>query len=148
MKNKDNNINLYRLIGALLVSCLISISAAACSGPFALSEATTCTGIDKNMMPINPTTSFDSNISDINVSLKAENAPSNTEIRAELFYVKGAASQSSRLVSATRATVKGTTYIGLTFTRGSIAVWPVGEYRVDIYVDGNKSLDLFFTVTD
>ncbi len=132
----------------LIIIVIICAAVSGCSGPFSLSEAVTCHGLDVNMMPVNPSKSFVATVSDINVSFKATNASRNTEIRAELFYVKGSASQSSRLVSATKTVVSGTTYAGLTFTRGSIAVWPVGEYRLDIYVDGSKYLDLFFAVTN
>jgi hypothetical protein len=135
----------FKILITIVISC---VAVSGCSGPFSLSEAVTCRGLDANMMPVNPSKSFVATVSEINVSFKATNASRNTEIRAELFYVKGPASSMSRLASATKTVVSGTTYAGLTFTRGSIAVWPVGEYRLDIYVDGSKYLDLFFTVTN
>jgi hypothetical protein len=119
-----------------------------CSGPVTLSEATMCFGLDNAMRPINPTLSFEAGASEINVSAKIANAPRNTEVRAELFYIKGAANTTNKLVSASRANVEGTTYIGFTFTRGSIGAWPIGEYRVDLYVKSEKISDLFFKTTN
>ncbi len=107
-----------------------------------------CAGLDNTMRPINPTSSFNAGAPEINVSAKIANAPRNTEVRAELFYIKGAANTTNKLVSASRAIVEGTTYVGFTFTRGSIGAWPVGEYRVDIYVKGEKTLDLAFDITN
>jgi hypothetical protein len=100
-----------------------------------LSEAVTCHGLDVNMMPVNPSKSFVATVSDINVSFKATNASRNTE-SGRNYLCKGSASQISRLVSATKTVVSGTTYAGLTFYQRIEAVWPVGEYRLDIYVDG------------
>ena len=117
-----------------------------CSGPVTLNEATMCLALDTAMRPVNPTFSFDAKASEINASVRIENAPRNTEVRAELFYVKGTANTVNKLVSASRATVEGTTYIGFTFTRGALGAWPVGEYRVDMYVESKKTLDLTFTI--
>ncbi len=138
----------WRIVLPILILVSGLALMAGCSEPMTISEATMCLGLDTAMRPVNPTSSFKAGVSNINVSLKVANAPRNTEVRAEMFYVKGSASSTSRLVSAARAIVEGTAYVGLTFTRGSIGAWPLGEYRVDVYAKGDKILDVPFTTTN
>ncbi len=128
-----------------IASCLIGAS---CSTHVALSEATMCAGLDSAMRPLNPTTMFSARATELNLSVKILNAPRDTEIRAELFYVKGPTNTINKMVSAGRVIVEGTTYIGFPFARGGIGAWPVGDYRVDLYVKSEKALDLTFNITN
>jgi hypothetical protein len=138
--------NLVWRVALTALMLIAGTGIAGCSGPATLTEATMCYRLDSAMRPINPASLFDKSTSDINLSAKVANAPRDTEVRAELFYVKGAAGTTNRLVSASRAIVDGTTYVGFTFTKGSMALWPAGEYRVDIYIKGEKILDLTFSI--
>ena len=137
---------LARLI--LLGAILGGLTLAGCSFTTAkLSEATMCLGVDSETKPLNPTDTFGLNTPEIFCSVKLSNAPEDTEVASEWVYVKGEAEGVTDYVIDTRAlTADGTVYMWFSYPRPD-GGWPVGEYRLNLYIDGKEAVSLPFTVS-
>ncbi len=143
-----------RVVLSAALALVISVSTlplGGCSGEMSfttakLSEATMCLGVDADSMPVNPTDTFGSTTPEIFCSVKLSNAPEDTEILSEWVYVKGAlAGVTDYVIDSVPVTTDGTRYLVF-----SLAIptdgWPVGEYQLNLYIDGKESLSVPFTV--
>ncbi len=141
------------LARVLLLSSLIAAALpAGCSGEVSfttakLSEATMCLGVDGENKPLNATSTFGVNTPEIFCSVKLSNAPDETEIGSEWVYVKGELSGYDNTVIDTLVlTANGTQYIQFSMPRPQ-AGWPVGEYKLNLYINGTEETSLPFTVS-
>lgn len=112
-----------------------------------LSDATMCLGVDAEMKPVNPTDTFGVNTPEIFCSMKLSNAPDETEILSEWIYVKGEAEGvEDYTIDSVGVTTDGTRYLYFSLPRPD-AGWPVGEYLLNLYVDGKKQESVSFDVS-
>ena len=112
-----------------------------------LSDATMCLGIDAEMKPLNPTDTFGVNTPEIFCSMKLSNAPDETEILSEWIYVKGEAEGvKDYTIDSVGVTTDDTRYLYFSLPRPD-AGWPVGEYLLNLYVDGKKQDSVSFAVS-
>ncbi len=94
--------------------------------------------------PVNPTTVF-SPSSRIHAVIKIKDAPANTKFAAAWYVVDvGSAEPSGTLIDSTEVTSDGTRNIDFYLTPNS--TWPVGQYRVDISVNGHVDQVMYYTV--
>ncbi|MBN1152709.1 MAG: hypothetical protein JXA58_05800 [Dehalococcoidia bacterium] len=141
-----------RAMLVLLAACLMGASLAGCGGEVSfttasLSEATMCLGVDGDSKPLNPTDEFSVNTPEIFCSVKLSNAPDDTEVLAEWVYVKGEAEGvEDYVIDTVSVTAGGTVYMWFSLERPDTG-WPVGEYELNLSVDGKKKETVPFTVT-
>lgn len=141
-----------RTLLVLMATVFVGASMAGCSGEVSfttasLSEATMCLGVDANSKPLNPTDEFGVNTPEIFCSVKLSNAPDDTEVMAEWVYVKGEAEGvKDYVIDSVPVTAEGTVYMWFSLPRPDTG-WPVGEYTLNLYVDGKKKATVPFAVT-
>lgn len=140
-------------VAVVTTSLLLAIPLIGCQGGVgftattaSLSEATMAKGIDETTnKPIDKTQVFTPDAPEFFCSAKLSNAPSDTEIKAEWIYVQGEAEGvTDYIIEEVTVTSEGTGYIYFSLTND--ALWPRGEYKVVLYVDGKESLSVPFTV--
>lgn len=141
-------------VAVVTTSLLLAIPLIGCQGEVgftattaSLSEATMAKGIDETTnKPIDKTQVFTPDAPEFFCSAKLSNAPSDTEIKAEWIYVQGeAGGVTDYIIEEVTVTSEGTGYIGFPLPRPDTA-WPRGAYKVVLYVDGEESLSVPFTV--
>ncbi len=139
------------LLSVLLL--LLSVPLAGCSGEVSfttasLSEATMSLGVDADSRPVNPTSRFAPDTSEIFCSVKLSSAPPGTEVLSEWIYLRGELEGvTDHVVDTYAVTTDGTRYLQFSMTIPD-AGWPVGEYALVLYVDGKEKVTLPFTVGD
>ena len=140
-------------VAVVTTSLLLAIPLIGCQGEVgftattaSLSEATMAKGIDETTnKPIDKTQVFTPDAPEFFCSAKLSNAPSDTEIKAEWIYVQGEAEGvTDYLIYEDTVTTEGTRYLGFSLT--SDTLWPRGAYKAVLYVDGEESLSVPFTV--
>ena len=131
----------------VVASLLFAISLTACEVTTAsLSEATMCLSVDSDMRPVDATDIFATDTPEIFCSVKLSSAPSDTDVKAEWIYVQGELEGTENyLIDDYTLTAEGTVYLGFSLTEPD-AGWPIGEYKVVLYVDGEEKLSVPFTV--
>ena len=131
----------------VVASLLFAISLTACEVPTAsLSEATMCLSVDSDMRPVDATDIFATDTPEIFCSVKLSSAPSDTDVKAEWIYVQGELEgMENYLIDDYTLTAEGTIYLGFSLTEPDDG-WPIGEYKVILYVDGEEKLSVPFTV--
>jgi len=131
----------------VVASLLFAISLTACEVTTAsLSEATMCLSVDSDMRPVDATDIFATDTPEIFCSVKLSSAPSDTDVKAEWIYVQGELEgMENYLIDDYTLTAEGTIYLGFSLTEPDDG-WPIGEYKVILYVDGEEKLSVPFTV--
>ncbi len=136
----------------LLAMILVVAVLSGCSGEVSfttasLSEATMCAEVDSEYRPVNPTTEFGVNTPEIYCSVKLSNAPDDTAVMAQWVYVRGEAQGvTDYVIDEVNYVGGGTGYIGFSLSRPD-GGWPVGEYVVNLFVDGKEKESVPFTVS-
>jgi len=141
-----------RALSVLLMLVVVGTASAGCGGEVSfttasLSDATMCLGVDSEAKPLNPTDEFGVNTPEIFCSVKLSNAPDDTEISSEWIYVKGEVEGvEDYVIDTVPLTAEGTQYLRFSLSRPTDG-WPVGEYELNLYVDGKKKVTVPFTVS-
>ena len=131
----------------IIASLLLAIPLAGCQREVSfttasLSEANMCQEVDEDSRPVDATKVFAPDTSKLFLSVKLSNAPDDTEVKAEWVYVKGELEDvSDHLLGEYTVT---TEYIS--FSLSSTDVWPTGDYKVVLYIDGKEKLTVPFAV--
>jgi hypothetical protein len=102
-------------------------------------------GIDYE--PVNPGRVFQPNAT-FHAVVATENAPDNTELTVRWFVqdVGGAEPCNTLITEPFTLEISGSRNVDFTLNPPPGAEWPLGVYRVEIYVNGNLDLDVDFTV--
>jgi len=130
---------------------LLVIPSTGCEGEVsfttaALSEATMCQGVDKDMQPLDTTDIFATDTPEIFCSVKLSNAPPDTDFRAEWIYIEGELEDiSNYLIDEWSITTEGTRYISISLVRPDNE-WPRGDYKAVLYINGAEELVVPFTL--
>ena len=138
------------LVIVIITSLLLAIPLVGCEGEVSfttasLSEATMCQSVDKDMRPVNATSVFNADTPEIFCSVKLSNAPPDTEIKAEWIYIEGEAEGlENYMIDEWSVITEGTHYFSTSMTRPYDG-WPMGEYKVVLYIDGKEKLSVPFT---
>jgi hypothetical protein len=137
---------------ATLVIGVLGLPLMSCSGEVSfttakLSEITMAKSIDEiTYEPIEKTDTFSTDTSEIFLSAKFSNAPSETEITSEWVYVEGEVEDlKDYLIDTTSIEVSGTDYLFFSMPSPDQG-WPIGQYEVILYIDGQESATVPFTV--
>jgi glucan-binding YG repeat protein len=100
------------------------------------------TGVD-GFKPVNATTKFTTTTPAFYVTGDINNAPDDTVISAVWYYLD---TDSDYMIDQSQYQVEGTNnsfYFSLSIPDNG---WPVGTYRVDLYIDDAVDQSIFFTV--
>jgi hypothetical protein len=142
-----------RLVAASVLALLLigTLPLSGCSGEVSfttasLSEVTMCLGVDAESKPVNPTDTFTVITPEIFCSVKLSNAPDETEVLSEWVYVKGElADVTDYVIDSIAITTDGTRYLQFSMEIPDDG-WPVGDYTLNLYIDGKDEVSVPFTV--
>jgi len=140
------------LVAIFLISCGKEAVPAPGTTPTAsiLSGATMTAAIDDNNRPIDPTDVFPIDAEWFLCSVRINNAPPNTELRAEWTYVGGEVEEElgkNYVFDIYYETIEGTGYICLVQPRPFTGYeWPRGDFEIVLYVDDEEILSVPFEV--
>lgn len=110
-----------------------------------LSEITMTTGVDSYLRPLDAIDVFDVDVKEIHCSIKLSNAPTNTGITAEWIYVQGIEDLKNYKIDEYSVTTEGTRYVDMSLVR-PYEGWPIGDYEVILYVNGEENTRVPFYV--
>ena len=111
-----------------------------------VSDATLATAVDSESKPLDASNSFTVATEVIYISLKLNNAPTNTQVMAKLIYLNGEASSlaNSTMFSQTLSG-QGTKYLAFT-VKPPPGGFPAGNYQAALSVNGQDQASLPFSV--
>jgi hypothetical protein len=135
-------------VSILLALTVVLSLGAECSASFTtakISEATMALSVDDYAKPVNPTNKFYVDTPAIYCSCKVSNAPESTDITSVWIYVRGEVDLENYEIDSYGMTVEGTTYLYFYMNRPTNG-WPIGEYKLVLYLDGKEQTSLSFTV--
>jgi serine/threonine protein kinase len=93
------------------------------------------------MEPINITDKYAPNAAKFFITAKLDNAPANTAVIFDWFYVESG----DQKIDSANVTADGTRFISSNLTRGN-NLWPAGKYEVRILVNGNQIVKVPYMV--
>ncbi|HPJ76359.1 MAG TPA: hypothetical protein PLS36_05935 [Clostridia bacterium] len=132
-----------KVLSSFVVLVLIAVMLSSCSFTTAnFSNLTMSTGVD-GFKPVNATTKFTTTTPAFYVTGDINNAPDDTVISAVWYYLD---TDSDYMIDQSQYQVEGTNnsfYFSLSIPDNG---WPVGTYRVDLYIDDAVDQSIFFTV--
>ncbi|MDD3970386.1 MAG: hypothetical protein PHY13_03390 [Clostridia bacterium] len=132
-----------KVLSSFVVLVLIAVILSSCSFTTAnFSNLTMSTGVD-GFKPVNATTKFTTTTPAFYVTGDINNAPDDTVISAVWYYLD---TDSDYMIDQSQYQVEGTNnsfYFSLSIPDNG---WPVGTYRVDLYIDDAVDQSIFFTV--
>ena len=130
-----------KLVRPLLALVLLVAASLACQvgGPPAIGEVVVAESLDADYKPVNPTSTYTSDNTVINISVEVQNlvVGSVVEVRYKL-------DGEEYKTSTTTADVAGSGYYGFTLTADS-GLMP-GDYVADVYLDGQLAKTVTFKV--
>jgi hypothetical protein len=138
----------YALFLVLVLGSLL----AACSASTAnITSADLGTGYDSSATKVTgATTTFDKTAPEIHTVVSVANAPSDTAVRATLTAVDvtdmNGQNIKDKQVLDNPYTIQSDATIDFKFTVPATGEWPVGKYKVDIYLNDKLDRTLNFTV--
>jgi len=101
-----------------------------------------------NFEPVGVTDTYAVDQAVFHAVVSLANAPSDTTVKAVWTAVDvGDAAEPGTVVDETEVTAEGSRNIDFTLTSDS-GQWPVGTYKVDIYLDGELDRTLNFSVAE
>lgn len=132
-----------KVLSSFVVLVLIAVMLSSCSFTTVnFSNLTMSTGVD-GFKPVNATTKFTTTTPAFYVTGDINNAPDDTVISAVWYYLD---TDSDYMIDQSQYQVEGTNnsfYFSLSIPDNG---WPVGTYRVDLYIDDAVDQSIFFTV--
>lgn len=131
----------------LLLSTMLSLGAecSMSSTTPKISEATLALWVDGNAKPVDATNKFYVDTPAIYCSLKVSNAPAASDITSVWIYVQGELELTDYEIASYGITAEGTTYLYFYMNRPASG-WPIGEYKLILYLNGKEAVSLPFTV--
>lgn len=134
------------LMSAIFLSIIIlSFTAigAECSFSTAnLSEYTMCTGVEKDTYkPVGATDTFKPDTPTIYVTTKLANAPSDTLVKFDWYYLE----DGETFIDGVEVKADGTRYLMSNLSKPTKG-WPTGKYEVRVFLNGKEANRVPFTV--
>jgi hypothetical protein len=145
---EENRMKRLLALGALLVALTAALSA--CSASFSTANISTAVLAKDvqgdNYDPVDPTSTFSPDQPVINLVVTLKNAPSDTKVKAVWTAVAVSGAPANIEIDQAEIVMEGSSNVHFTLSRPSSGAWPVGRYKVDIYLDGKLDKTLGFTV--
>lgn len=103
-------------------------------------------GVDTEKRPVNPTSTFTTDVPEIYCSAKMNNAPADTKVTGKWIYISGEIKDTTNyeIDSATLA-IEGTRYFKMSLSKPTNG-WPKGSYKLVLLIDGKESVSVPFTI--
>ena len=132
---------LNRLWGLVAIAVIFALSGCGAAKP-ALSEPVFAQSVDqKTGKAINPQTTFDPGVKRIYLSTLLKDAPSDTKIRFEWYYME----QGETLIDKVNVAAEGERYV-FSYLNPPKQGWPAGKYKVKVYLNQEKAQEKVFSV--
>jgi hypothetical protein len=139
-----------RVIAGILLLLVTSVALVACSASFStanISNAVLAKDVTTDFQPVEPTTTFPTDQAVIHLVVTLKNVPSDTTVKAVWTAVDvGDAAAANTEIDQLEKTINDSGNIDFTLSLPSTGVWPVGKYKVELYLDGKLDKTLDFTV--
>jgi len=143
MKRMLLSVTLILLVAVVLSACSFSISTAN------ITQATLAKDVKPDTWePINPTTTFPTDQAVIHLVITVANAPSDTKVKTVWTVVDvGDAAPANTKIDETEVTLdaSGTAHFTLASNSGT---WPMGKYKVEVYLNDKLDRTLEFTIAE
>jgi hypothetical protein len=140
-----------RMIGLAVLLLAVFLVLTGCSGSFSTAKISSAV-LAKDAKadsydPVDPTSVFATDQPVIHLVVAIKNAPSDTKLKSIWTAVDvGDAAPAGTVIDETEYTADGSGKVDFTLSQPSTGTWPVGTYKVDIYLDGKLDTTLEFTV--
>lgn len=149
------NTGRFERAGALLAALLIALGGiwggialqnapAKTAGPI---SATLARGVSANHEPIDPTTTFSPDVAVIHVAFRASQVQPGSRLKAVWNVVNvGAVAPPNTQLAESTLVLPGAAPGSFRFSRGA-QLWPVGDYKVDLYLNDRVVLSLPYKIS-
>jgi hypothetical protein len=139
------------LFAAVLL--LVAVIAAACSFSFStanIPQAVLAKDVQGDTFePIDPTSTFPTDQAIIHLVVTVANAPSETKVKTVWTAVDvGDAAPANTKIDEAELTMAESGNAHFTLSQPSTGTWPVGKYKVEIYLDDKLDRTLEYTVVE
>ena len=136
-----------RIVASIALLLAVSVALVACSASYStanIPNAVLAKDVKgDNFDPVDPTSTFPTDQPVIHLVVTLKNAPSDTKVKAVWTATDvGAAAPAGTVIDQAEITMDASGNVHFTLSRPDSGVWPVGKYKVDVYLDGklNKTL--------
>ncbi len=140
-----------RILAPMTMLLLVSVVLAACS--FSISTANITQAVlakdvkGETFEPVDPTSTFPTDQAVINLVVTVANAPSDTKVKTVWTAVDvGDAAPANTKIDEAEITMAASGNAHFTLSSPSTGVWPVGKYKVEIYLNDKLDRTLEYTV--
>jgi outer membrane usher protein FimD/PapC len=136
MKKETTNVTKKRMI-ELAVLSMVAVIATACNFNFStarIADAKMAKGVSDKMEPIDPTSTFETTDDVVHCLVVLGNAPEKTKVKAVWIVVNAEGEKPNDKFAETAVEGGGTKNV-VDFTYAPKAGLPVGDYKVDIYLN-------------
>lgn len=100
-----------------------------------------------NFDPVDPTTTFAPDQPTLHLVATVANAPSDTKVQASWVAVDiGDVADPNTVIDSAEVTLNDQDKAHFTLSTPSTGTWPVGKYKVDLYLDGKLTKTVEFSV--
>ena len=141
-----------RALAAVVLLLLVAIALAGCSASFSTAHISNAVlakdAKGPNYDPVDPTSAFPTDQAVIHLVVTVKNAPSGTKLRAVWTVVDvGDAAAPGRVIDKADITMDNSGSVDFTLSVPSTGVWPVGKYKVDVYLNDKFDKTLEYTIS-
>lgn len=141
-----------RVVAFIALLVVVSAGLAACSASFStanIPKAVLAKDVQgDNFDPVGPTSTFPTDQPVIHLVVTLKNAPSDTKVKAIWTAVDvGSAAPAGTTIDEAEITMNSSGNVHFTLSQPSSGKWPVGTYKVDIYLDGKLNRTMEYAVT-
>src|SRR5512147_504893 len=140
-----------RILAPTTLLLLVSILLAACS--FSISTANITQAVlakdvrGDTFEPIDPTSTFPTDQAVIHLVVTVANAPSDTKVKSVWTAVDvGSAAPANTKIDEAELTLDASGKTHFTLSLPSSGTWPVGKYKVEVYLNDKLDRTLEYTV--
>ena len=142
MKRFSSFVSLIVLVAMVAAGCNFSVSTAN------ISNATLSKDVQGDAFePVDPTTAFPTDQPVIHLVAKVANAPEGTKVKSVWTAVDvGDAAPANTKVAETEVVLNSDGSAHFTLSLPSSGAWPVGKYKVDVYLNDKLDRTLEYTV--
>ncbi len=142
-----------RVLLFVTVFLLVAVVAAACSFSFSTAnvpQAVLAKDVKGDTFePVDPTTTFPTDQAVIHLVVTVANAPSDTKVKTVWTAVDvGDAAPANTKIDEAEVTMAESGNAHFTLSQPSSGTWPVGKYKVDIYLNDKLDRTLEYTVAE
>jgi hypothetical protein len=140
-----------RILSFVSLVVLVAVVATACN--FSVSTANITQAVlakdvkGDTFEPVDPTSTFPTDQPVINLVVSVANAPSDTKVKTVWTAVDvGDAAPANTKIDEAEVTLDASGNTHFTLSSPSTGVWPVGKYKVEIYLNDKLDRTLEYTV--